>query len=485
MMENHPSSSDDGGGPFIPVKSPSPSKKKNNQVGNIIKTKPEFTLAVQAHFPHSPSFNPVAHAKALFGHLVAADSDAVICILSDKSEDSEPSLLSPDAAFPSLEVDFKKYFKVYKDKKVTKKLKVVIAFTVTTSHLLNDIKFDPDQTILLNWLKEEKIFLECDNLRLDKIAYAGYFIQNSPHIFHHASHKAQINSILHLIEMTDEDAVAHDEEQCSHVIKLANKGKSFSVQVLDFELESCKLGYGKGTARVSTDAICIKCSAKKMDLLKELLTRAAADNLLYASGIYIPPGSANQISSEAYINIITAQNKYLAETTAISVQGLSHDAFEVTVPFTEDGHPTKVSNIFLSQEWCESIKPTNIKDKYLFVIKKVNKVEACQWLDNNLEPLFMQHIPQHVILPEIANFEFPQCEFKFRMTMMMNSYATALKSLHQNPQSGDDTQTKLIPDAPQQHCCPPGCPNKWYKATQFMYNMRRIPSYPNQTSHYI
>ena len=255
----------------------------------------------------------------MFGHLIAADSDAVICILSDESEDSGPSLLSQDDAFPSSEVDFKKYFKVYEDKKVTKKLKVVIAFTVMTSHLLNDIKFDPDQAILLNWLKEEKIFLECDNLRLDKIAYAGYFIQNSPRIFHCASHKAQINSILHSIEMTDEDAVAHDEEQHSHAIKLANNGEPFSIQVPDFKLESCKLGYGKDKACVSTNAICIKCLAKKMDLLKELLTRAAADNLLYASGIYIPPGSANQISSEAYINIITTQNKYLAETTAISV----------------------------------------------------------------------------------------------------------------------------------------------------------------------
>ena len=269
MMENYHSSSDDGGGPFIPVKSPLPSKKKNNQVGNTIKMKPEFTLAVWAHFPYSLSFNPVAHAKALFGHLVAADSDAVICILSDESEDSEPSLLSPDTAFPSLEANFKKYFKVYEDKKVTKKLKVVITFTVATSRLLNDIKFDPDQTILLNWLKEEKIFLECDNLRLDKIAYAGYFIQNSPCIFHHASHKAQIKSILHLIEMTDEDAVAHDEEQRLHAIKLANKGEPFSVQVLDFELELCKLGYGKDTAQVLTDAIRIKCLVLQIKLVQK------------------------------------------------------------------------------------------------------------------------------------------------------------------------------------------------------------------------
>ena len=269
-------------------------------------------------------------------------------------------------------------------------------------------------------------------------------------------------------------------EQCSRAIKLANKGKPFSVQVLDFELESCKLGYGKDKACISTDAICIKCSAKKMDLLKELLTHAAADNLLYASGIYIPPGSANQIGSEAYVNIITTQNKYLAETTAISVWGLSHDAFEVTVPFAEDGHPMTVSDIFLSQEWCKSIEPTNTENKYLFVIKKVNKVEACQWLDDNLEPLFMQHIPQHAILPEVANFEFPWCEFKFCMMMMMNSYATALKSLHQNPQSGDDTQTQLIPDAPQQHHHPPGCPNKWYKATQFVYNVEEFPATPTK-----
>ena len=129
-------------------------------------------------------------------------------------------------------------------------------------------------------------------------------------------------------------------------------------------------------------------------------------------------------------------------------------------PSCEDGHPMTVSNIFLSQEWCKSIKPTNTEDKYLFVIKKVNKVEACQWLDDNLEPLFTQHILQHVILPEVANFEFPQCEFKFHMMMMMNSYATALKSLHQNPQSGDDTQTQLVPDAPQQHRHPLECPNK-------------------------
>jgi len=64
---------------------------------------------------------------------------------------------------------------------------------------IDDLKFDPEMPILLNWLKEEKIFfVECGNLSLNKAV---------------ASHKAQLAKLLKMIEMANEDAVSCDEEQ--------------------------------------------------------------------------------------------------------------------------------------------------------------------------------------------------------------------------------------------------------------------------------
>jgi len=166
-------------------------------------------------------------------------------------------LCSPkdDASFPNLETAFKKCFEVFDDKQVSKKAKIIVACTIAASRPLNDLKFDPEKPMLLNWLKQEKAFLECDDLGLNKVSCAGHFAKMSPCLFHRATHKTQITDVLQSIVMDDEEVASFDEEQCSHVAELAKKGEDFLVKIPDFELETWKTGCGEDEQCASTDAI--------------------------------------------------------------------------------------------------------------------------------------------------------------------------------------------------------------------------------------
>jgi len=124
------------------------SLKKDKQAENMAKMKPKFLVAVHVHFLHSPSFNLVACAEALFGgHLVAMDSATAICPLPMEGEENPPSvLLCKGGAFLISEDAFKKCFKAHTDEDVMEKFEVIVAFNAAASCLINDLKFDPTRS---------------------------------------------------------------------------------------------------------------------------------------------------------------------------------------------------------------------------------------------------------------------------------------------------------------------------------------------------
>ncbi len=71
---------------------------------------------------------------------------------------------------------------------------------------------------------------------------------------------------------------------------------------------------------------------------------------------------------------------------------------EIVIDDTEEEkdqvHMT-VLDYILSAEWCYGFKPTNSEGKYLLITSTTQVSEAHEWLDENLEPLFVEYIQQY------------------------------------------------------------------------------------------
>jgi len=57
--------------------------------------------------------------------------------------------------------------------------------------------------------------------------------------------------------------------------------------------------------------------------------------------------------------------------------------------------------------------------------------EACEWLDDNLEGMFVEHIPHYLTFSLLKGYPFPKRADKPRFSHQLGTYANCLKNTHQ------------------------------------------------------
>jgi len=67
-----------------------------------------------------------------------------------------------------------------------------------------------------------------------------------------------------------------------------------------------------------------------------------------------------------------------------------------------------VYDYMLSAEWCHGLEPTDREGRYLLITTHQELSEAHEWLDNNLEEMFVEHIPQFGTFTPIEGYDFPK-----------------------------------------------------------------------------
>jgi len=126
-----------------------------------------------------------------------------------------------------------------------------------------------------------------------------------------------------------------------------------------FEVYYAPVGYGTGTKRIATQAMCIKSMVKHGKLLNELLLRMKINPNTFPSIKYIPVGMAMTIGSVPYMNLIQQNNVYLTSVATIAVAGIPDQTLNLEIPINQvDNRKTQTLwEILMAMDWCTQIEP--------------------------------------------------------------------------------------------------------------------------------
>jgi len=388
--------------PFIPVTQPRNAKKAKTtaQAGNHAKPEIESELRLVFQLPQksTTAFNPASSTKHLLTEMIKHDPTIMFKALED--EDMYYPAHDP---FPIKEKDFQQYFHVHNQpKRSVRPNLITIGCHVFSSKTINEIKKSTLEThTMMEWLTANHIFIEADTLGRRAIRTIGYFFNVHPNITHRTSFKTNISDALDRVRMKKSEAIELAPEAAeSYELDIDDEDDTFPF-VPPFEIFVTYVGYGTGTTRVRTRALAIKTNVVYGQLLHELLLRMATnktdktDNPLLK---YVPVGTAHTLGPEPYKQLIRTNNAYLNSVATIPVIGIPDEALELRIETRNSDHNPcykTLKEIFLDNEWCCNIEPTETAGKILFITTKGDLDVGRQWLDENLAALFTVHLPKN------------------------------------------------------------------------------------------
>jgi len=128
-------------------------------------------------------------------------------------------------------------------------------------------------------------------------------------------------------------------------------------------------------------------------------------------GKFVPARLANVIGSETMKIIIWNNNQYLKNVSTIPINRLPQAALYMEIIIDEEENNTTKMTVYdylMSAKWCPDIKPTDQIGCYFLLTTRQQLNKAREWLDNNLEDTFIEHIPRYSTVAPIEGYPFPQ-----------------------------------------------------------------------------
>jgi len=117
--------------------------------------------------------------------LAEIDHGLVVTLIDRKS-----TLTIKEETFPKTEEQFKKFFTYEWEPTGPHKGNCVqLGCTVNGNQTLNQIKHTIKPNHLIQWLHQEKVFLQANTLGIGKTKTVGYLMNIHPHIVNHTSTK--------------------------------------------------------------------------------------------------------------------------------------------------------------------------------------------------------------------------------------------------------------------------------------------------------
>jgi len=146
--------------------------------------------------------------------------------------------------------------------------------------------------------------------------------------------------------------------------------------------------------------------------------------------------------------IICDNNQYLKNVTGIPIYSLPSATLDIEITLRKNDTNTTqicttVRDYLLNAEWCHGFEPTNSKGKYFLITSIQQLSEAHEWLDGNLEGLFIKYIPQFGSFTPSEGYAFPKQGDKPKYSRQLGIYADKLQTLYPNtPQTKHQSATK-------------------------------------------
>jgi len=425
-----------------------PLTKKTKKAKDVVETEGEvqhtFKYPMRILMPVSKpgtkstskaTYNPIPKTKTLMMTLAEIDHGLAVTSIDGKS-----TLTIKEETFPKTEEQFKKFFTYeWEPNGPHKGSRVRLGCTVNGNQTLNQMKHTIKPNRLIQWLRQEKVFLEADTLGIGKTKTVGYLMNIHPRIINRTSTKEKLHDTLNATIINPEEVAKLDNTLHDLVSNMNETGDDPIIHCPAFELFQTTIGIGNNP-RVETDVLGIKCQAGKAALIREFLIQTSSQIEKQGLGKFIPAGLANVIGTETMTTIIRNNNQYLKSLTTIPINGIPNLTLQTEIIIDDDlpeaeKVPIKVQDYLLSAEWCHGIEPTDRTGRYLLITTYQQIAEAREWLDENLEKLFIEYLPEYGTFTPIEGYTFPKRGDIPRFSHQLGTYADQIRKQYTpNPQ---------------------------------------------------
>ncbi len=414
--------------PFKAVTNRTKTKRLKAMPAQKIAVERTHSFTIRAYFPlpsASAKFNPITNMRALLAELVKSEPSMVVVNPNNQAQ----LVLSTDP-LPTNEDTFKQFFTLSTDVRANKNQQhIIIGCKLLSERTLNEIKFDKTRPQFLNWLTNEKVFIESDALGVLKTTSIGYLTQLHPLLTNRTNLKALLQTALEDVIIDAKLAVELDPELKTAVTEASANGDVFTPEVPPFEIYKTKLIHGRDKEKVETNVLGIKGTLQQARLLKEFFSQLASPaHYEKQIGVFVPMGAVHLLGAANYIKLIRDNNAFIHNTATIPIGDFQHETLDI--PFSMDSSTdidqTTLLDLFNDQPWCFSIDKTTIHNKVMITTSKDQLEMARKWIDETLPTIYSQFIADKIDVTTLRHLT-PRRLDKPVLTAASTAYADQLK----------------------------------------------------------
>jgi len=314
--------------------------------------------------------------------------------------------------FPTTKETFKQFFTYkWQPGNQNQNDRIVLGCQVRSNKTLNQLKHENKPNKLLTWIKQENDFLEADELGAGHTKMIRYLTHIHPRIINRMNTKQKLQLTLEQMVINHQDAAKLDPTLNNIINKMHDEGDKPSIQCPPFKLFPTTIGIGTDTQCTTADVI--KCQSGKTSLLHEFLIKTMDQMETNGLGKFIPAGLVNMVGTNTMTAIICTNNQYLKLLATIPINGIPEKALKMTIIIDEEAAEADQVKVMaldyiLLAKWCLGLKPAAKEGYYLLITTTVQIAEAHQWLDDNMEGLFVEHIPSYATFKPIDGYPTPE-----------------------------------------------------------------------------
>ncbi len=383
---------------------------------------------IRAYFPPpqaNTKFNPVSSMRGFFAEVIKYEPSLVVVSI-DKTEQLELA----KQPLPTTEDAFKRYFAVTPEIRAgTHKQHLSVGCHIRSERSFNDIKFDKTKPQLLEWMKQNKIFVESDNLGINKTTAIGHLTTLHPDLTNRTILKDLLRTALEEVVLDAKLAVDLDPSLKPLYQQATTNGDTFIPEIPPFTVYKTRISHNRDKLKVKTDIIGVKCASDKAKLLKEFFSQLASpEHYEKQIGVFVPTGAVHSLGSDNYAKLLSDNNVFLKSVVTIPVGDFSRETLDIPFSFDSDTDidQTTLADILMEQTWCLNVEKTSTHNKVLLTTTKTNLETARKWIDTTLPNLYNQHVADKLDVTLIKKM-IPRRLDKPILTTASTAYADKLK----------------------------------------------------------
>jgi len=347
-------------------------------------------------------FNPIACMRTFFTELIKHDPSITVTALDKKTHlklATDPLLMN--------ETIFKRFFQISTNTHATtKKSYVLIGCNLLCDCTIQDIKFDKKQPKFMDWLMEEKIFIEADTLGINKMTTIGYLTKLHTYYTNRTQLKHLLQTTLEDVTLDADLAVKLDPLLKDKQTEAMLNGDMFAPEIPPFKVYKTKITHGCNKDKVSTNVIGIKCTTAQACLLREFFSQLASP-ASYEKQIrlFIPTGVVHILGMVAYAKMICDNNAYLQSVISIPVGDFQHETLDIqfSTATNTDIEQTNLQEKIEEQPWCLNVDCTKTQNKILIITTTDQLEKAHKWIDHNLITIYLANIMDKIDITTLRN----------------------------------------------------------------------------------